>query len=236
VRGRHQEVTHLLGIVRDGEQVEVVRADVALAEHVVADPVDHLAPVVGAHEDDRELDDLPGLDQRERLEELVHRAEPAREHDEAAGVANEHDLAGEEVVELECDVAVGVGALFEGQLDVEPNRMGARILRPAVGGLHESRATARDDRHAVLADGAGGLARELVVGVVRLRARRAEEAGGRADVGECLETPPKLVADALDPVLVGECRPDRRLLGGDDLLVQGAGIARRGIARHGDRD
>jgi hypothetical protein len=53
----------------------------------------------------------------------------------------------------------------------------------------------------------------------------------------------KLGADALDPVLVRERRDDRRLLGGDDLFVQGArlprraGVARRaGIARHGDRD
>ena len=38
VRGRHQEVTHLLRIVGDREQVEVVRRDVALAEHAVARP------------------------------------------------------------------------------------------------------------------------------------------------------------------------------------------------------
>jgi len=236
VRGRHQEVTHLLGIVRDGEQLEVVRADVALAEHVVADPVDHLAPVVGAHEDDRELDDLPGLDERERLPELVHRAEPAREHDEPAGVADEHDLAREEVVELERDVAVGVGALLKGELDVETDRMGARLLRPPVGGLHESRAAARDDRHAALAEGASGRAGQLVVGVVRRGASGPEEARGRADVRQRPEAHPELLADPLDPVLVRERRADRRLLGGDDLLVQGAGIARRGVARHGDRD
>jgi len=231
MRGRHQEVTHLLGIVGDREQLQVVRADVALADHAVADPADHLAPVAGSHEHDRELDDLPGLNQRERLPELVHRAEAAGEDDEPAGVANEHDLAGEEVVELERDVAVGVAALLEGQLDVEADGQRAGVLGAVVGRLHQAGTAAGDDRHAALADDAGGRARELVVRVVRRRARGAEEARGRTDVRKRLEAHPKLVADALDPVLVRECRPDRRLLGGDDLLVQGPGLA-----RHGHRD
>ncbi len=49
----------------------------------------------------------------ERLEQLVQRAEPARQDDEALGVADEHDLAREEVVEAQGDVQVGVRRLLE---------------------------------------------------------------------------------------------------------------------------
>jgi len=231
VGSRHQEVTHLGRIVRHGEQVEVVGADVVLAQHAVADPVDQAAPVVAAQEHDRELDDLVGLDQGERLPELVHGAEAAGEDHEPARVADEHDLANEEVVEVERDVAVGVAGLLVRQLDREADRQRAGVPSAAVGRLHQAGAAARDDRHARLADRASDLAGELVVGVVGLRARGAEEAGGGADLGEALEPGPELLADARDPVLVRECRPDRRLLGGDDLLVQGPGLP-----RHGRRD
>ena len=39
--------------------------------HGIAQPVEQPAPVVGADQYDREVPDLPGLDQRERLEQLV---------------------------------------------------------------------------------------------------------------------------------------------------------------------
>jgi len=113
VRSGSQKVTHLRRVVGEPQQFEVVGRDVPLGEHPLGHPVDEPAPVVGAHEHDRELSDLPGLDEGERLPELVHRSEAARKDDEPAGVADEHDLAHEEVVELERDVAVGVATLLE---------------------------------------------------------------------------------------------------------------------------
>ena len=58
------------------------------------------------------IDRLAGLDQGERLEELVERAEAAREDHERVGVANEHQLPDEEVVELDAEVDVGVERLL----------------------------------------------------------------------------------------------------------------------------
>ncbi len=58
-------------------------------------------------EDDRIELDLAGLDQRQRLEQLVERAEAARQDDEALGRLHEADLARVEVLEGvgEVDVA-----------------------------------------------------------------------------------------------------------------------------------
>ena len=63
--------------------------------------------------------DLARLDQRQRLEELVHRPEAAREDDEALGCLHEHRLARVEVLERQRDVAVRIAGLLVRQLDVE---------------------------------------------------------------------------------------------------------------------
>jgi len=221
-----EEVTHLRRVVGERPKTKVLRRDVALGEHPVAHPVDEPAPVVRSHQHHRELADLVGLDQRERLPQLVHRPEAAREDHEPAGVADEHDLAYEEVVELERDVAVGVAALLERQLDVQAHRQRTGVLGATVGGLHQARAAARDDRHAALSDDARGLAREGVVGVVGLCAGRAEEAGRGAHARQGVEPHADLFADAVYAVLVGQRGADRRFLRGDDLLVKRAGLAR----------
>ena len=70
------------------------------------DPVQQPLPVRAADEDDREADHLVRLDEGQRLEELVERAEPAGQHDEPLGVLHEHRLAGEEVPEVHAEVDV----------------------------------------------------------------------------------------------------------------------------------
>ena len=69
--------------IGDGEQVEVLRADLLLVQRLVPDPLHHPLPVVLAVQDDREVLDLAGLDQGQRLEQLVERPEAAGEDDEA---------------------------------------------------------------------------------------------------------------------------------------------------------
>ena len=56
-------------------------------------------------QDHREVVDLAGLDERQRLEQLVERAEPAGKDDEALRVLHEHRLAHEEVAEVQREVA-----------------------------------------------------------------------------------------------------------------------------------
>ena len=62
--------------------------------------VEQRRPVLAVDEDRREVPDPVGLDQGQALEHLVEGAEAAGEDDEGAGVADEHQLAGEEVVEV----------------------------------------------------------------------------------------------------------------------------------------
>ena len=107
-------------------------------------------PVVAAHQDHREVLDLAGLDQGQRLEQLVERPEPARVDHERVGVLHEHDLAGEEVAELDAEVHVRVEPLLHRQLDVAADRQAAALLAAAVGGRHDPRPAAGDDRVATL--------------------------------------------------------------------------------------
>ena len=74
-----------------------------------------------------------------------------------------------------------------------------------------------------------GLAREGVLGVVGRGARGAEHRHRGAHVAERLEARPQLVEHPAEAVLVRQLRLDVRLLGGDDLLVEGGGYARLGV-------
>ena len=87
---------------------KVLRAEHPLGEGMRADPVDQPRPELGALEDDRVVDRLAGLDQRQGLEELVKGPEAAREDDEGLGVAHEHQLPREEVVELDAEIDVRI--------------------------------------------------------------------------------------------------------------------------------
>src|SRR5918999_2405376 len=227
--GRHEPVAHLGRVVGDRDQVHVVRRDLALGEHPVAQPLEQVAPVARPYEDDGEVPDLAGLDERERLEQLVEPADPAGEDHEPARVADEHDLAGEEVVELERDVELPVEVLLERQLDAKPNRQRAGVARAAVGGLHHTGPAAGDDGHARRAHQPRRLARQGVLGSVRRRPGRAEEGGRGAHMGERAEALLQLLPDALDPGGIREGREERLLLGSDELLVEGLGHARLGV-------
>ena len=151
------------------EQVQVALGDGAAGQQRVADPVEQARPVGPADQHDREVADLAGLDQGQRLEQLVERAEATRQDDEAVGVLHEHHLAGEEVAELDPEVDVRVHALLVRQLDVAADGQAARLVTAAVGGLHRARSAAGDDRVARLGQAAADRAGQLVDRVVRRR-------------------------------------------------------------------
>ena len=90
------------------------------------------------------LRELFRLDEGEDLEELVERAEPAGKDHECLRQVREPELPHEEVVELEVQPAgdVRVRALFERQPDVQADRLASRLVRPAVGRLHDAGAAA----------------------------------------------------------------------------------------------
>ena len=55
-------------------------------------------PIISSHDHNREIFDLSGLNQGERLEQLVERACAARHNDERVGVLNQQRFAGEEIM------------------------------------------------------------------------------------------------------------------------------------------
>ena len=118
-------------------------ADLAVGQDGVAQPADQAAPVVDAEQHDREAGHLAGLDQRQRLEELVEGADAAGQHHEALGVLHEHRLAGEEVAEVDPAVDPLVEAGLEGQLDAEADAQAAGLAGALVGRLHRARARRR---------------------------------------------------------------------------------------------
>ena len=91
----------------------------------------------------------------------------------AARVAHEHQLADEEVVELDGDVAIGVQSLLVGKLDVEADRERSRLARPAVGRLHQSRPAAGDH-------GDAGSPIRPAAPCARARTRDGRRGGGRS--------------------------------------------------------
>src|SRR4051812_40605343 len=211
----------LVEVVADGEAVHVLWGDHPVGQDALAQPVDEAAPVRRADQHDRELAHLARLDERQRLEELVERPEATGEHDERVRVADEHDLAREEVVVLERVGDVAVGVLLKGQLDVQPDRARAGLASAAVGGLHGARPAAGDDREAGLAEPAADLARQLVVLRARRRARRAEHRDAAVDAVQRLEPHLDLRGHPRDALLVGDQAQDGRDLGAEDLLVVG---------------
>jgi hypothetical protein len=90
--------------------------------------------------------DLPGLDQGERLEQLVQRAVSTRVDDEGGSVLHEHRLPHEEELEIETPAQVWIGSLLERQLDVAANRETAGLEGATVGGLHDPGTAAGDHR------------------------------------------------------------------------------------------
>ena len=60
--------------------------------HRIVHPIDQGRPISHTKEDDREVCQLAGLNQRQGLEQLVHRPISARENDKAMSVLGKHHL------------------------------------------------------------------------------------------------------------------------------------------------
>src|SRR6266702_4850727 len=108
VVGLADDPDHLVGVVSQADQRKLGRPDVGLGEHRVLQPGEQSGPVLPADQYDRELGDLAGGDQGQRLEQLVHGAEPAGQHHERLRVLDEASLPDEEVAELQADLDVVV--------------------------------------------------------------------------------------------------------------------------------
>src|SRR5688500_1142763 len=215
----------LLDVRGDRDQLEILGADLLLVERLLSDPLHHPVPVILAIQDDREVLDLAGLDEGQRLEQLVERPESNRKDDEALRVLHEHDRAHAEVAELHAEVDVLVQPLLEGELDVGADGQAAGLLRPTVGGLHDAGPATGDDREALLDERRGQPPSRAVVAVAPADAGRAEDADRRSDLRQRVEALDELAHDAQRSPRIGLLERDRRLPRPEQLLVLGALVA-----------
>ena len=155
------------------------------------DPVEQLAPVVRPTRTTGKCEHLAGLDQRQRLEQLVERAEAAGEDDEALGRLHEARLARVEVLEGSPMSRYGFGSCSCGSSMLKPTESPPRLLRAAVRGLHHARAAAGDDGPAAPRRRAAPAARARLVRRGCPRAMRAEPKIGRPPAGRCVATASK---------------------------------------------
>src|SRR5689334_16251563 len=158
---------------------------------------------MSAEEHDRKVSDLPRLDQRQRFEQFVKRAEAAREDDEREAVLHEHHLADEEIFERETQRLICVWSLFEGKLDVASDRESACFEGAAVRGFHYARAASRDDGEALFGEQRGGFLGGFVIGIVGPGSRRTEDRDAAAQRGQLVEAFDKLAHDAKDAPWIG---------------------------------
>ena len=111
-----------INIVGQMEQVKVLAPDgLEPLKHRLSHPIQQSSPKIATNKNNRKRHHLQRLNQRETLEELVHRAKTTREDDKPLGVFHKHHFANEEVPKVQLDVLVGVGHLLQRQRDVQPD-------------------------------------------------------------------------------------------------------------------
>ena len=129
----------LFRLVEIAEQRQVLRADVAeLDEHL---EIDELFPKFPPEKHDGNFfRRFPRLNQRQHLEQLVHRAVASREGDQRVRQIQKPIFSDEEVAKLEIQLGRDerVRMLLERQADAEPQRLPASLERAAVRRFHDA--------------------------------------------------------------------------------------------------
>src|SRR5205814_8964064 len=116
---------------------------------------------------DREILDLAGLNEGERLEQLIQCPRTTRQDDEGIGIFDQERLANKKIIERDAAIEEFVRPLFLGQPDVAANRASARLPRPAISSFHDAGATAGHDGEPEARDATAHPARKVVVVAVR---------------------------------------------------------------------
>src|SRR5437773_10904169 len=130
----------LIGIIdriRLVEHLKFLCADCAPPDEGVE--VDHFVPVFIAEQHNRHgLARFLGLNQRQDLEELVHRAKAARKDHQRFRKVEKPKLAHEKIVELEDQLTkdIDVYSLLVRQLNIESDGLAAGERRSAIGRFH----------------------------------------------------------------------------------------------------
>ncbi len=140
------------------------------------------------------------MDESGSLKELVQGPEPAGHHNEGARVFHQTHLARKKVTELQALLHVRIGSLLVGQLDIQPDARTARLVRPAVGGLHDSRPAAGQRGKAGPRELRPHLHSQLVVSMRLREASGTEHRHCRPQIVKGFKSAPELRDDALEPL------------------------------------
>src|SRR4051812_45354633 len=223
-----------VGIVGDHDEVHVGGEDHAFLDEPLS-PVEERLPVFAPEEDHGEVADLPGLHQRQRLEELVVRSPTARQDDERLRRLHEADLARVEVAELVGEIEPRIEPLFHRELDPEADGEASGFLGAAVGRLHQAGPAARDDGEVPAGETSSESHRAPVPRIVVRQSSRSEHRhSGSVDAVDDLEAGAELLpheVEGLLPVVV-PADPERlfcpvRLLGFHDVRNSPTGTLSR---------
>ncbi len=182
--------------IGDEDAIEVFGVDRFHLNKTFADEGEEWLPVFLSHEDEGKIADFAGLDEGRDFKEFIECAEAAGQADEGVGVFDEHDLADEEVAELNEAIDVRIWLLLHGELDVAADGGAVGVFGAAVGGFHDAGPAAGHDGEAGVGEFAADFAGEFVVLVIFLEASGAEDGDARADEVEGAEAGEELCHDA----------------------------------------
>src|SRR6266542_4870060 len=156
------------------DQAYVSSGDHSALRHFV-DEVEQLFPIIGSHDHNREVFDLPGLDQGERFEQLIEGACAAGHNGERVGVLNQQRLAREEIMHPHAAIEINICRLLGGQLNRASDRAATGLLSAEVCRFHDSRAAASNYSEAKLRHCSAHFSSQLVMWIVRLDPGGAED-------------------------------------------------------------
>ena len=155
------------------DQVEIGSSDHSSLRDFV-DEIEQFFPIIGSHDHNREIFDLPGLNQSERFEQLIERACAARHDNKGVGIFHQERFAGEKVMHPHAAIEIGVRRLLRRQLDSATNRTAAGFLGAAVCSFHYTRAAAGYDCETQPRNGSPHLSSQFIMRIAQLNPGRAK--------------------------------------------------------------
>jgi hypothetical protein len=203
IRRTHNQVTHLIDRVADNQQIDVGSGDLARRENRFAHPVQQPIPVRAVEQNDRKVAHLPGLHQRQRLEQLIERTESAGEDHERLSILDQHHLAHEKIAERHRCIDIRIEMLFKGEFDIETDRPRSRFARATVARFHNAGSAAGNNRKTRLTKRPRHIHGRLIHRIVNADARRSENRDRRTNISQHLEAIDKLPHNPQHPPGVG---------------------------------
>lgn len=190
-----EEADGLVDGISDVQEAEIDRGNHAGFRHFI----NHgylFFPVIGPHEDDREVIEFIRLDKSQGFEQFVECAEAAGHDDEGVAIFDQHHFAHEEVAQGDMGIQVWIGVLFVRQFDIAGDGAAADIFGAAITGLHDAGASAGHDGESHFCGGRSHLTGQLVMRIIFLGAGGPKNGDAWADEMQSTEAAEHVPSDA----------------------------------------